>query len=169
MPAEQDEEDSFSLSIPVKDKFYPESRIEDLYCKVLIEREHEEWITNLSEYVRRVGRNYLAEDDPRLAFAVIQTIQGNPCLNAIRRFLVKQNIRPEIVYEYDMETPTGIRILAVGSSIPVNWIPSLLEDAKTITNILSHCRLQMVQDGRSAVILPKEKVPVPAPPPSPRF
>ena len=104
---------------------------------------------------------------PQLAYTVIQTIQGDPCLNAVQKFLVKNNIHPEVVYEYNLEAPTGIWILAIGNSTPINWIPSLLGDAKTITNLLSHCQLQMVKDGRSAVIIPKERFPVPAPQSSP--
>ena len=48
---DHEEADSFSLSLPLNDKFHPESHLEDLYCKVLVETEHEEWITNLSDYV----------------------------------------------------------------------------------------------------------------------
>ena len=161
------EADSNFRNFATNDVFRPKCSMEDLYCKVMSEYAYEDWLQNLGDHIKRIGKNYLHEDDPHLASAIIQTIDTDPCLRTIRKFLVRNNIRLEIIYSHNGDAPTGIQILALGTSTPINWISTLLEDGKVITKVLNHCQLQLVKDGRSAIILPKERSPVMAPPPSP--
>ena len=84
------EVDSNFCNFDTNDVFHSKCSMEDLYCKVMSEYAYEDWLQNLSDHVKRIGKNYLQEDDPHLAYAVIQMIDTDPCLRSYQEIPGKE-------------------------------------------------------------------------------
>ena len=141
----------------------PDSEV-SLYCRLLTHEAYDEMERNpFSTLYNILAVRLDNRRDPLLQHTVLTT-DIHDAFTIVCRFLDSWRLPCIAVIRPDDNSITGISLLAIGSTAPVNWLHSLLGNGELMAEYFRYAGLHFTEDSRSAVVTPRHWPPnTPAP------
>ena len=135
-----------------------------LYCRLLTHKAYDEMERNPFSTLYNVLAIRLDNRRDLLLQCTVLMTDLHDAFAIVRRFLDSWRLPCIAVIWPDDNSITGISLLAIGSTAPVNWLHSLLGNGELMVEYFCYAGLHFTEDSRSTVVTPRHWPPnTPAP------
>ena len=146
----------------------PDSEV-SLYCRLLTHEAYTEMERNPFATLYNVLAVRLDNRRDPLLQRTVLTTDIHDTFAIVRRFLDSWRLPCIAVVWPDDNSITGILLLAIGSTAPINWLHSLLGNGELMAEYFHYAGLHFTEDSRSSVVTPHHWPPnTPTPANTPR-